>query len=343
MSDNQILLYQSDDGEIQIEVTTDGETVWLNQAQMAHLFHTTKQNISLHVNNILKSEELQRDSTVKDFLTVQQEGKRSVQRQVEHYNLDMIISVGYRVNSYRGVQFRIWATKTLREYIIKGFVMDDDRLAGRRGNYFDELLERVRRIRTSEANLYEKVKAVFKTSIDYQSGADIAGRFYATMQNKFHYAITGHTAAELIVNRVNAYKKDMGLIHKKGEKITRQEAEVAKNYMYELELKRLELLVEQFLSFAELQSIEQRPMYMTDWARKLDDFIRLNDKKVLDNPGTVSNRHMRSTVKEEYEKYRSLAEGSGMTKKEIEESIGKRGKRDDDLALMDEDDQNGIG
>jgi len=191
----------------------------------------------------------------------------------------MILAVGFRVNARRGIQFRIWANKTLKEYVVKGFVMDDDRLSGSKPNYFDELLERVRKIRTSEANFYDKVKAVFSTSIDYQSGADIAGKFYSTVQNKFHYAIHGMTATELIVNRVNAYKHDMGLVYKKGEKITRDEAEVAKNYLEEKELKRLELLVEQFLSFAELQSLEQRPMYMADWQRKLDEFIKLNDKK----------------------------------------------------------------
>ncbi len=327
MSENgEIILYQTEDGETNIEVTLISDTVWLNQAQMTELFQTTKQNISLHIKTIFKLEELNRDSTVKKFLTVRQEGKRTIKREVEYYNLDVIISVGYRVNTYRGVQFRIWATKTLREYIVKGFVMDDDRLSGRRNNYFDELLERVRRIRTSEANFYDKVESVFSTSIDYQPGLDIAKRFYATVQNKFHYAITGFTATELIVNRVNAYKQDMGLMYKKGDKITRDEAEVAKNYYQELELRRLELLVEQFLSFAELQSLEQRPMYMIDWQRKLDEFIKLNDKQVLTHSGKISHKHMQSVVKEEFEKYRSLESGLGLTKKEIAEAHGNVGK-----------------
>jgi hypothetical protein len=325
-----ILLYKSDDGEINIEVSVKEETVWLSQAQMVQLFQTTKQNISLHINNIFKTGELKRDATVKDFLTVQNEGNRQIRRSVDFYNLDMIISVGYRVNSLRGVQFRIWATKALREYIVKGFVMDDDRLSGKKANYFDELLERVRRIRTSEANFYDKVKAVFSTSIDYQPGADVAGKFYSTVQNKFHFAIHGQTAAELIVNRINAYKHDMGLIHKKGDKITRDEAEVAKNYLEELELKRLELLVEQFLSFAELQSLEQRPMYMADWQRKLDEFIKLNDKQVLTNSGKISQKHMRAVVKEEFEKYRSIESGLGMTEKELKESL-------DEIAQSSED------
>jgi hypothetical protein len=215
----------------------------------------------------------------------------------------MIISVGYRVNSHRGVQFRIWATKTLREYIVKGFVIDDDRLSGKQGNYFEELVERVRKIRTSESNFYEKVKAIFSTSIDYQRGADDAKLFYATVQNKFHYAITGYTAAELIVKRVDAGKQDMGLVHRKSPQVTRQEAEVAKNYLEELELRRLELLVEQFLSFAELQSVEQRPMYMRDWIRKLDEFIRFNEKDVLTNAGTVSHDEMRQKVKSELKRF----------------------------------------
>jgi hypothetical protein len=319
----EIILYQSPDGETNIEVHLKDETVWLTQAQMAKLFQTERSVITKHINNIYKEGELDKNSTCAKFAQVQREGSRTVNRPVDYYNLDVIISVGYRVNSHRGVQFRIWATKTLREYMVKGFVLDDDRLSGRKNNYFDELIERVRRIRTSEANFYDKVKAIFSTSIDYQPGSDVAKSFYAIVQNKFHFAITGFTAAELIVKRVNAFKPDMGLIHKKGEKITRQEAEVAKNYYQELELKRLELLVDQFLSFAELQSIEQRPMYMIDWQRKLDEFIKLNEKSVLTHAGTVSHEDMRAIVKEEFAKYRSLESGEGITKNEFEESLGK--------------------
>lgn len=319
MSDSQILLYQAPDGETQIEVTLEGETVWLTMDQMADLFQRNKSVISRHIKAIIEIGELTSDSVVAKNATTAIDGKKY---QTSFYNLDMIISVGYRVNSHRGVQFRIWATQTLREYIVKGFVLDDDRLSGKRGNYFDELLERVRHIRTSEANFYDKVKAVFSTSIDYQQGADIAGKFYATVQNKFHFAITGLTAAELIVSRANAFKRDMGLVHKRGDQITRREAEVAKNYLQELELKRLELLVEQFLSFAELQSIEQRPMYMADWQRKLDDFIRLNDKPILDHAGKVSHEAMRAHVKEELEKYHSARLGDGLTAKERKEMLG---------------------
>lgn len=244
----------------------------------------------------------------------------------------MFISVGYCVNSYRGVQFRIWATKNLKEFIIKGFVIDDDRLSGKRTNYFDELIERVRKIRTSEANLYDKVKEIFATSIDYQSVTEDAVTFYKTVQNKFHYAITGYIAAETIINRVSASKPRMRLVHTKGDKPTRREAEIAKNYLEELEIKRLELLVEQFLSFAELQSIEKRPMYMADWKRKLDDFIRLNDKEVLTNAGKVSHRHMQEVVSEEFEIYArkllELAEASGeFTEGDYEKALRKVARR----------------
>lgn len=257
--ESSIILYQSEEGQPAIQVQLKDETVWLNQIQMAELFQTDRSVVTKHIGNIISEGELLRESTCAKFAQVQIEGKRSIQREIDYYNLDMIISVGYRVNSHRGVQFRIWATKTLREYIVKGFAIDDARLSGQQGNYFDELLERVRKIRTSEANFYTKVRQVFATSIDYTPDSDPAKTFFATVQNKFHYAITGLTAAEMITQRVSSKKPNMGLVHKKGVDITREEAETAKNYMEELELKRLELLVEQFLSFAELQSLEKRP------------------------------------------------------------------------------------
>jgi hypothetical protein len=330
-TDSSILLYQSQDGEIQIEVNLSGETVWLNQSQMANLFQTERSVIAKHINNIIKMGELERDSVCAKFAQTAADGKSY---KVDFYNLDMIISVGYRVSSLRGVQFRIWATQTLREYMVKGFVLDDDRLSGKQTNYFDELVERVRRIRTSEANFYDKVKAIFATSIDYQSGAEDAILFYKTVQNKFHYAITGFTAAEIIVNRVNAFKPKMGLVHTKGDKPTKAEAEIAKNYLEELELKRLELLVEQFLSFAELQSIEKRPMYMADWKKKLDEFIRLNDKQVLTNAGKVSHRAMKQAVADEFEIYaRKLLEQvdpAGEISKDAFESALRSASKPDD-------------
>lgn len=303
-NDNQILLYETNDGETRVEVLYEGETVWLTQKDMSILFHKTVPTINSHIKNIYEERELTRDSTIRKFLIVQKEGKREVSREVEHYNLDMIISVGYRVNSLRGTQFRIWATRTLREYIVKGFVMDDKRLQSGGSNYFDELYERVRRIRTSEFNLYAKVRHIFSTSIDYDTNSNEAGVFYATVQNKFHYAIHGNTAAELIVERIDSAKDNMGLTVWSGTIVTKKDAIVAKNYLTELEIKRLELLVEQFLSFAELQTLEKRPMYMTDWTRKLDEFIKLNEKKVLTTAGKVSRRTMEKKVRKELETYR---------------------------------------
>jgi len=241
------------------------------------------------------------ESTTKEYLVVQKEGNRSVKRQIQMYNLDAIISLGYRVNSIRGTQFRIWATQKLKEYIIKGFVMDDERLSeGKvRKTYFEEWEERIRRIRTSEANFYQKVRDVFATSADYNPKLDYAKQFFSTVQNKFHYAITGLTAAEIVSKRIDSTKLNLGLTNWKGEVITRAQAEVAKNYLEELELRRLNLLVEQFLSFAELQSVERRVMYMEDWIKKLDAFLVLNDKEILDHSGTTSRKGMEEKVRKE--------------------------------------------
>jgi len=311
-----LILYKSDDGIVNLQVQLKNDNVWLSQSQMAELLQTDQSGIARHIKNIYATGELDEKSTMQKMHSAQST------KPVAHYSLDVIISVGYRVNSHRGVQFRIWATRTLREYMVKGFVIDDDRLSGNLPNYFDELVERVRRIRTSEANFYDKVKAIFGTSIDYEPKSDAANMFYRVVQNKFHYAITGYTAAELIVNRANAYKADMGVVHKKGFVVTKAEAEVAKNYLQELELKRLELLVEQFLSFAELQSIEQRPMYMNDWLSKLDDFIRLNDKKVLQNAGKVSSADAKALADEEYRKYiNRLKSGQGVDGEEFEGEV----------------------
>ena len=304
-NDNQILLYETEDGATRVEVLYEGETVWLTQAQMSTLFHKDVRTINEHINNIYQEEELARDSTIRKFRIVRQEGTRQVKREIDHYNLDMIISVGYRVSSRRGTQFRIWATRTLREYIVKGFVMDDERLQKGGSNYFDELYERVRRIRTSEYNFYRKVRFIFSTSIDYDGNSQEASTFYATVQNKFHYAIHGNTAAELIMQRIDASKRNFGLTTWGGTIVTQKDAIIAKNYLSELEMKRLELLVEQFLSFAELQTLEKRPMYMADWIKKLDEFIRLNDKKILTSAGKVSRKSMEQKVRQEFEIYRS--------------------------------------
>ncbi len=302
---NQIIIYNTEDGEIKIEVQMKDETVWLSQKQMAELFDCTVDNISLHLKNVYIEGELAENSTTEESSVVQIEGGRSINRSVKLYNLDAIISIGYRINSLRGTQFRIWATQKLKEYIIKGFVMDDERLAEGRVHktYFEEWEERIRKIRTSEANFYQKVRDVFATSADYNPKTDYAKLFYATVQNKFHYAITGLTAAELISARIDSQKENMGLTSWKGEVITREQAQIAKNYLEELELKRLNLLVEQFLSFAELQSVEQRVMYMKDWIKKLDGFLILNDKEILQNAGNVSHLEMENKIRVELKKY----------------------------------------
>jgi hypothetical protein len=300
---SEIILYRTEDNRTEIQVTLQNETVWLSQAQMAELFQKSVPTINEHIKNIYAEGELDEKATIRNFRIVQAEKKRTVTRSVDFYNLDVIISVGYRVNSHRGTQFRIWATQRLKEYIVKGFVMDDKRLAGGTTNYFDELVQRVRRIRTSEKNFYEKVRDIFTTSIDYDPKTDYARQFYATVQNKFHYAIHGHTAAELIAERVDSTKPFMGMTNWSGNIVTRKDAEVAKNYLEELELKRLELLVEQFLSFAELRTIEKKPMYMTDWVKKLDEFLILNEKEILTHTGKISHKEMEIKVRQELGKF----------------------------------------
>ena len=269
---------------------------------MAELFDCSVDNISLHLKNIFNEAELSEKSVAEDYSITATDGKKYI---VKHYNLDAIISVGYRINSLRGTQFRIWATQKLKEYIIKGFVMDDERLSEGivEKTYFEEWEERIRKIRTSEANFYQKVRDVFATSADYNSKTDYAKSFYASVQNKFHFAITGLTAAEIINNRIDSQKENMGLTNWKGKIITREQAQIAKNYLEELELRRLNLLVEQFLSFAELQSVERRVMYMKDWIKKLDDFLILNEKEILQDSGNVSHLEMEKKVRAELEKY----------------------------------------
>ena len=285
--DNQVLLYETADGETRLEVQYRDESVWLSQRDMAELFQVTTQNVGLHISNIYETGELQPDSTRKYFFQVRREGSRKVSRNVMHYNLDMIISVGYRVNSYRGTQFRIWATNQLREFIVKGFVMDDDRLAHGGSNYFEELEQRIRNIRSSEYNFYRKVLDVFATSIDYQSSNAVAKKFFGTVQNKFHYAIHEHTAAELILERVGSHKLNMGLTTWKRDTMTLRDAYIAKNYLEAIELKRLNLLVEQFLSFAELQVVDQRPMYMAG----LGDETRPVHRRTQRNATAAECRH----------------------------------------------------
>lgn len=303
-SNSQIILYQSPEGETKIEVKLQNETVWLTQEQMALLFQTDRTSIAKHIKNIFETNELDQNSTCAKIAQHLPDGRTY---QILHYNLDLIISVGYRVNSHRGTQFRIWATRQLREYIVKGFVMDDKRLEGGKTingiNYFNDLLERVRSIRASEKNFYEKVRDTFATSIDYDSKTENAKEFYSTVQNKFHFAITGLTAAEIVTARVNSKEKNLGLTNWSGKIITREQAEIAKNYLVETELRQLKLLVEQFLAYAELQVERKNPMYMSDWKRKLDEFLKLNDLEILIGKGKISHEEMQNKVKKELTKF----------------------------------------
>lgn len=302
--DSEILLYQTETGDTNIEVRLENENVWLSQVQMATLYQTTKQNISLHLKNIYKEGELSEDLTVKDYLTVQQEGSRSVQRALKYYNLDAIISVGYRVDSHRGTQFRIWATKRLREYLVKGFILDDERLkSNNQPNYFQELLDRIRDIRSTEAIFYQKVKEIYATSIDYDSSAPTTIKFFASVQNKLHWAVHKHTAAELIADRADAKKPNMGLTTYKSDKVRRTDVTVAKNYLNERELKELNLLVEQYLAFAEAQALQQRPMYMKDWASKLHDILTINQKEIKMDAGRIKKKIADEMALREYEKF----------------------------------------
>jgi hypothetical protein len=305
LSDSEILIYQTDDNATRIDVRLEDGTVWLTQLQMAQLFQTTRPNITQHVRNVYFEGELDIVATSKNSLLVQNENGREVQRTVELYNLDVIISVGYRVKSQRGTQFRIWATQKLREYIVKGFSLDDQRLknSGTRDDYFDELLKRVREIRTSEKNFWRKITDVYATSIDYDRNSPITQRFFATVQNKFHYAIHHHTAPELIAERANADLPNMGLTSWAGERIRKSDTTVAKNYLTQEEIEQLNLLVDQYLSFAELQARQRKPMHMVEWVKKLDDFLRLNDRDILGSAGRVSKALCTQIAEREFDKY----------------------------------------
>jgi len=306
----QFLVYQTQDGKLKIDVRFEGETVWLTQQQMAELFQTTKQNVSLHIQNIYEERELERIATVKESLTVQLEGTRSVQRRVELYNLDVIISVGYRVKSLRGTQFRIWATQRLREYIVKGFVLDDERLKNpdQPFDYFEELTRRIQDIRTSERRFYQKITDIYATSIDYDPTQEISIRFFKTVQNKVHWAITGQTAAEIVHDRVDAAKPNVGLTNWRGATIRKQDVAIAKNYLTEPELAALNNLVEQYLIFAEGQAMRRVPMHMTDWIKKLDAFLTLNERDILTHSGRISHDVAQAKAEREYDRYRVLAD-----------------------------------
>ena len=309
MDNGQIILFQTQGGETKIEVRLANESVWLTADQMAELFQRNKSTISRHIKNIYESTELEQNRTVAFFATVQNEGDRKVERNIAYYNLDMIISVGYRVNSHRGVQFRQWATQVLKEYMIKGFALNDDLLknAGQ-GNYFDELLARIRDIRSSEKVFYRKVLEIYALSIDYDPRTSITQKFFKTIQNKMHFAAHGHTAAEVIYDRANAEKDFMGLTTWRGAMPTKHEAEIAKNYLSEEEVDMLNRIVNLYLDFAELQAKSHVPMYMKDWIQKLDDFLKLSGKELLTHAGSVSAEVAKLKANEEYDKFRERAQ-----------------------------------
>jgi len=334
---SELLFYTIDDRNSKIEVRLENETVWLSQMQMAELFQTTKQNISFHINNVYKDGELPEEGTVKEYLTVQNEGKRQVKRNIVFYNLDVIISVGYRVKSHRGTQFRIWATQKLKEFIIKGFVLDDERLkeTGITNQYFEELFERIRDIRSSEKIFYAKIKDIYATAYDYDKDNPISIDFFKKVQNMMHWAIHRHTAAEIIYNRANANKQNMGLRNWKNApqgKIRKADVSIAKNYLNEDELKDLNLIVDQYLSFAELQARQRKPMYMADWIKKLHDFLTLNDREIMEHAGKLSVKMAKELAEAEYNKYRQkqIEAEDAKELKALEEGIKKlqKGKKE---------------
>ena len=287
--DNEIMIYEDKDGITKVNVKIIEDDIWLTQNQIADIYKTTQENISIHIKNIYKDNELNLDSTNKKFLLVQKEGTRKVKRNIDHYNLDMIIALGYRVQSDVAVRFRIWATRRLHEYIQKGFAMDDERLKQGGNRYFKELLQRIRDIRLSERNFYQQVTDIYATSIDYNPRSEITKKFFVTVQNKLHYAVHEHTAAELTHERVDNEKPYVGMTNFKGDYVTIDDVKIAKNYLSEIELQRLNLLVSQFLDFAELQALEQRQMKMQDWVNELDNQILLNRRKILEGNGSISH------------------------------------------------------
>lgn len=308
MDKGQFLLYQTPDGDSQIEVKLQNDTVWLSLDQMAELFQRNKSTISRHVKNVLEDGELEEKSVVAFFATTASDSKTY---SVAYYNLDMIISVGYRVHSYRGVQFRIWATKVLKEYIVKGFAMNDDLLkrAGG-GNYFDELLARIRDIRSSEKVFYRKVLEIYALSIDYDPRVEMTQKFFKTVQNKMHYSVHGHTAAEIIYERADAQKDFMGLTTWAGAMPTKPEAEIAKNYLTHEEVKSLNRIVSLYLDFAEMQAEEHRPMYMKDWINILDDFLHISRKDILTHAGKVSAKLAKEKADNEYDKFKERTQNN---------------------------------
>ncbi|MDD2565017.1 MAG: virulence RhuM family protein [Salinivirgaceae bacterium] len=303
--ENKIIVYQDEDGITKVSVRFAGEDLWLTQNQIAEIYDTTQQNISLHIKSILSEGELSEFSTHKKYLLVQKEGSRDVERQVSHYNLDMIIAIGYRVQSQIATRFRQWATNRLHEYIQKGFTMDDERLKQGGSRYFRELLQRIRDIRSSERNFYQQVTDIYATAIDYNPKSDLTKEFFATVQNKLHYAVHENTAAEVVYNRVDNEKPMVGMTNFKGEYITKDDVKIAKNYLSELELQRLNLLVSQFLDYAEFQALEQNPMSMADWITSLDNQIIAHKRKLLQGKGKISHEEAMKKAEAEFQLFRA--------------------------------------
>ena len=306
MHNSNIIMYTTEDGLTKIETTFDEDTVWLSLDQMAELFQRDKSTISRHIKKIYEEGELQRDSTVANFATVQMEGERQVERYIDYYNLDVIISVGYRVKSHRGTQFRIWAMGILKEYMKKGFALDDERLKRLGGgNYFDELLARIRDIRSSEKVFWRKVLEIYATSIDYDPHAEASVLFFKQVQNKMHWAAHKHTAAEVIYQRADAEKENMGLTSWSGDTIHRSDVEVAKNYLTEAELDALNKIVTAYLDIAEVHALNQEPMYMKDWLETIDDYLKMTRRDILTTSGHVSHKQAIEKAHAEYDKYKN--------------------------------------
>lgn len=302
--ENSLIIYQDDNGSVKVNVRFSDEDVWLTQAQLAEIYATTQENISMHLSNIYKNAELEQVRTYKKILLVRQEGARSVRREMDHYNLDVVIALGYRIQSQVATRFRRWATERLHEYIQKGFAMDDDRLKQGGNRYFRELLQRIRDIRASERNFYQQVTDIYATSVDYDPRTKLTHDFFATIQNKLHYAVHEHTAAEIIFERADSNKPLLGMTNFKGDYITKDDVRIAKNYLSEKELQRLNLLVSQFLDFAEFQALEERPMRMADWIAALDNQILALQRKLLEGKGRVSHKAAIEKAEREFLMYR---------------------------------------
>ncbi len=321
-SKGEIVVYQSDDGRIKLEVRLQDETVWLTQQLIAELFQTTVPNVSMHIRNIFEEGELTPEATIKKFLTVRREGNRDVRRELEFYNLDMIISVGYRVKSLIATRFRIWATHQLKEYIIKGFVMDDERLKNPpvKGSavpdYFDEMLERIRDIRASERRMYLRVREIFAMAADYEPTWSETTKFFSVIQNKLHFAATGMTAAELIRSRADYLLPNMGLTSWKGDEVRKTDVTVAKNYLKENEIDELNRIVTMWLDFAEDQAKRRKQVFMKDWEQKLDDFLRFNERRVLPGAGKMGKQMEDGHARAEYDKFE-------IRRREYKEAMGE--------------------